>query len=238
MKNIYTICLATKEEEIQETKKIISKMYEWREYEVSYSTPISLNDSHQRIIILKKNDVIVGTATIRVDSENGLLIDESYLEAANKFRSEGKRICEITKLAIDFETQSKNATMALYKMVCFYALSMGVTDYLIEINPRHSVFYRRLFGFKKILQSICDRIGGWPVELLHLEMKNVPFWKMTHSPAEIINGEMFIYQSNEPSLNAIIDKFNTSLNCNVTKNFVEDVTNVNNLHREDIGITD
>ena len=47
------------------------------------------------------------------------------------------------------------------------------TDVLIEVNPRHASFYRRIFGFVLLRgEWICARVNA-PAVLLHLHIANL-----------------------------------------------------------------
>ena len=47
------------------------------------------------------------------------------------------------------------------------------TDVLIEVNPRHASFYRRIFGFVLLRgEWICARVNA-PAVLLHLDIANL-----------------------------------------------------------------
>lgn len=44
------------------------------------------------------------------------------------------------------------------------------TDFVIEVNPRHELFYKRMLGFNRIGEErMCPRVGA-PAILLHLSL--------------------------------------------------------------------
>ena len=46
----------------------------------------------------------------------------------------------------------------------------GLTDVLIEVNPRHVPFYRRVFGFVQAgVEKVCPRVGA-PSVLMRLDL--------------------------------------------------------------------
>jgi hypothetical protein len=47
------------------------------------------------------------------------------------------------------------------------------TDVLIEVNPRHEAYYRRIFGFARAGREwICPRVNA-PAVLMHLDVTNL-----------------------------------------------------------------
>jgi hypothetical protein len=62
--------------------------------------------------------------------------------------SRGVRICDVTKLAVDQDIKSKNVLAALFHLSVIYGRNIhNATDFLIEVNPRHALFYQRMIGF-------------------------------------------------------------------------------------------
>jgi hypothetical protein len=73
------------------------------------------------------------------------------------------------KLAID--KVSKRVFAALIHISYIYAHNIhGYTDYVIEVNPRHVMFYKRMLGFRDFGgKRECTRVGA-PAVLLRLEL--------------------------------------------------------------------
>ena len=113
---------------------------------------------------------IIGTLTLTLDSKKGLLADELYKKEIDTIRSENKKLCEISKLAFKTNTNSKKIMAELFHSAYIYAHTLhAATDAVIEVNPRHAVFYKQLLGFQEIgSQRICPRVNA-PALLLHLE---------------------------------------------------------------------
>jgi hypothetical protein len=78
-------------------------------------------------------------------------------------------LCEFTKLAIDNDVRSRPLLAALFHLAFIYARRMYYcTDLLIEINPRHVSFYRRMLGFQQLgLQRFNARVAA-PAVLMGL----------------------------------------------------------------------
>ncbi|MDQ3186330.1 MAG: long-chain N-acyl amino acid synthase, partial [Pseudomonadota bacterium] len=97
--------------------------------------------------------------------------DELYEEEINAFRIKNKKVCEVSKLAIDSKHGSKEVLASLFHLAYIYARTIHkASDAFIEVNPRHAGFYKRMLGFQPIGEvRTCQRVGA-PAVLLHLEL--------------------------------------------------------------------
>lgn len=150
---------------------LIDKMYAWRRYGSSHQLEKSPN---QIVLMVLHHDHPIATATLGLDSEGGLLADELYKEEADRLRSEGRRLCEMTKLAVDHVVRSKRVLASLFHISLIYGYHLhGRTDCLIEINPRHVHFYKTMLGFEELGGlRMCPRVNA-PARLLRLNVDDV-----------------------------------------------------------------
>ena len=164
----FKIRLANSEGRRESASLLIKKMYNWRGYDTA-----GLNEeSPNRITLMADtNGVSIGTLTIGLDSPNGLLVDQLYHDEIETLRSAGAAVCEFTKLAVDEALQSKQVLAALFQLAYIYAHRIhGASDVVIEVNPRHVIFYRRMLGFEPLGETrMCPRVHA-PAVLLHLSM--------------------------------------------------------------------
>ena len=65
-------------------------------------------------LVASSNDQTIGTITIGFDSPIGLIADDLYQIELKMFRSQGRRLCEITELAVVGEIKSKQILAALF----------------------------------------------------------------------------------------------------------------------------
>jgi hypothetical protein len=124
--------------------------------------------THTTLAATRGNDV-VGTLTLEVDPGNKLLADSLYRRETDALREQGKRLCEVTRLALHPELSCREIMATLFH-VTFVLATMGHyrTDMLAEVHPRHAGFYRRTLGFKVLgPERICLRVGA-PAVLMHL----------------------------------------------------------------------
>ena len=80
---------------------------------------------------------------------------------------------EVTRLAIAPEhTHSKLLLVRLFNFIYIFARKVkGYDDFVIEVNPRHVAYYRRLLGFEVAgSERPCPRVQGAPAVLLRLDL--------------------------------------------------------------------
>ena len=115
-----------------------------------------------------------GTITLVFDSLAGLAADALYKDQVDQYRDPSRWLCEFTRLAIDPEHGSKDVLGALFHLAyIFGAVMRGLTDFFIEVNPRHVGFYKRMLDFRQVGETkMCPRVNA-PAVLLHLEASYV-----------------------------------------------------------------
>ena len=126
---------------------LINKMYGWRGYAGTHR----IDDNPNRITLsAMDHGIAVGTVTLGIDCEVGLLADETFRSEIDAFRARGAKVCEITKLAFDPEASSKSALASLFHILFIYGKYLhNCTDVFIEINPRHRRYYETMLGFTR-----------------------------------------------------------------------------------------
>ena len=162
----FKIRLANSEGRRESATLLIKKMYAWRGYD-----SISVTDNPNRITLMADtNGQVIGTITIGIDSPAGLLVDGLYRDEIDLLRSQGCAICEYTKLAVDQEIKSKRVLASLFHLATIYAHRIHqATDAVIEINPRHALFYKRMLGFEPLGEErMCPRVNA-PAVLMRLK---------------------------------------------------------------------
>ncbi|MGV7206282.1 N-acyl amino acid synthase FeeM domain-containing protein [Oxalobacteraceae bacterium A2-2] len=147
---------------------LLRKMYSWRGYAVDAAAPHPMN---RITLFAETGGSTVGTMTLCMDGQqDGLPADENFRDRLDQLRGQGRRLCEPSRLAID-KGVSKRVFAALIHISYIYAHNIhGYTDYVIEVNPRHVMFYKRMLGFQDFGgQRQCSRVGA-PAVLLRLEL--------------------------------------------------------------------
>lgn len=146
---------------------LIKKMYGWRGYAVDPSAALALN---KITLFAETGGTTVGTMTLCLDDQTGLPADENFRDKLDSLRGQGRRLCEPSRLAID-KGVSKRVFAALIHISYIYAHNIhDYTDYVIEVNPRHVTFYKRMLGFHDFGgERACTRVGA-PAVLLRLDL--------------------------------------------------------------------
>lgn len=155
---------------------LINRMYSWRGYQTA---PLPDQAPPSRLtLVASDHDETVGTITVGFDQGEGLYVDDLFPHEVAALRDAGHRLCEFTKLAMDTALQSQHVLASLFHTAYLYA--HRVMDYdrlLIEVNPRHVAYYRRMLGFKVLGQARLNRRVNAPAVLLCLDL--------SHSRAQI-----------------------------------------------------
>lgn len=169
----YSVGVADTERRHHEVASLIHRMYSWRGYHCDTTTSVSRH-AEQTVFQVRREDRLVATLTLRMDSETGLMADQLYREEVDFFRSLGGRVCELTGLAIAPGEDSREVLGALFRAA--YAIGCGqhgASDLVIEVNPRHVAYYQRRLGFRRAgPERICPRVGA-PAVLLHLDLDDL-----------------------------------------------------------------
>jgi len=166
-KQEFKVRLATTEDRRKAASLLIEKMYSWRGYEAN---PLG-QDPNKITLVAYQDDKVVGTLTLGLDSPGGMVVDQLYKSEADQLRAQGRRICDVTKLAVDQDIKSKSVLGALFHLSVIYGRNIHhATDFLIEVNPRHALFYQRMIGFVPFgEEKLCPRVNA-PAVLLKLDL--------------------------------------------------------------------
>ena len=148
---------------------LINRMYSWRGYQAGIVS--ALPDRPTWITLeTSKGEHVFGTLSLGIDSIEGLFADALFRNEVNALRAAGHKLCQVSSLALDPEHSSKQMLASLFHRAYIHArIIHKATDVIIEVNPRHAKFYRRMLGFRQVGRAqICPRVNA-PAVLLHLE---------------------------------------------------------------------
>jgi len=150
---------------------LVDKMYAWRKYAFAEPSYHLTHDPNRIALVIYDSEHAIATATLGLDSEIGLLVDELYRDESERLRREGRHLCEMTKLAVEHVVRSKQVLASLFHISLIYAHHLhDRDDCLIEINPRHVKFYEAMLGFEPIGETkMCRRVNA-PARLLRLDL--------------------------------------------------------------------
>ena len=154
---------------------LVRRMYAWRGYRISPPRQLIEDPNHATLGAWMDGE-LVATLTASRDSTAGLLADNLYAEELAALRKPSRVISEVTRLAVDTDCHDPEILKSLFRSSYQYARAIfGVTDVVIEVNPRHASYYRREFGFSQIgTVRTCPRVDA-PAVLLHRTLGNLHF---------------------------------------------------------------
>ena len=137
---------------------------------------VSPFDAHaETLTLLVQDEKGCDAATISLvfDSPAGLPCDAIYGQELQSLRAQGRRLVEVTRLAIDpVHQHSKALLVCLFNFIYIHARRVkGCDDFVIEVNPRHECYYRRLLNFELAgSERACPRVQGAPAVLLRQDL--------------------------------------------------------------------
>ncbi len=190
-KQEFKVRLATTEDRRKSASLLIEKMYSWRGYDADALS----QDPNKITLVAYLEEKVVGTLTLGLDSSHGMVVDELYKQEADGLRAEGRKPCDITRLAVDQDIKSKSVLAALFHLSFIYGHNIHrATDFLIEVNPRHMLFYQRMLGFEPFgEEKTCPRVNA-PAVLLRLDLAHADEQIIRHGgTAATANGVKSIY---------------------------------------------
>jgi hypothetical protein len=136
-------------------------------------SPFDGNPQTLTILAQDSKGCDAGTISLIFDSVNGLPCDEIYASELDPLRASGRWLVEVTRLAIDKDhAHSKTLLVQLFEFISIYGRRVKrYTDFVIEVNPRHVNYYRRLLAFQTLgPERPCPRVNGAPAVLLRLDL--------------------------------------------------------------------
>ena len=168
-RKMFKVRLANSDGHRTSTSFLVQQRYAWRGYDVGVIPGIQPN----RITLSAyDHDEAIATISVGLDSVMGLFVDKLYGAEVDQIRaSRQRKVCEFTKLAIDGSVRSKTVLAALFHIAYIYARRINrCTDLLVEVNPRHVVFYKYMLGFSEWGPERLDARVRAPAVLLRLKL--------------------------------------------------------------------
>lgn len=101
-------------------------------------------------IIAKREERVVATVSLVVDSAFGLPMEESFGKEIDELRAQGHLVAETTGLAVDKSSRDLGVFARITKLMIAYALHAGVHDICIGVNPEHAGFYTEAILFEPL----------------------------------------------------------------------------------------
>jgi hypothetical protein len=167
---VFHIRMANSDGRREAASLLIKKMYGWRGYAISTNKE-QLTD--RITLYAETGGQTVGTMSLCLDRNGSLPADEVFGDKLDALRAQGRRLCEPSRLAIE-KNVTKRVFASLIHISYIYSHNIhGFSDYIIEVNPRHVMFYKRMLGFHDFGEErVCPRVGA-PAVLLRLPLDHM-----------------------------------------------------------------
>lgn len=166
---VFKIRLAQSDAARSAATMLVQKRYAWRGYRAG-----AIREEPNRITLLAYHETeIVGSLNIGYDSSEGLCADERYRKELDALRGRGCRLGELTKFACDERKGNKQVLAGMFNIAYLYGLIHRVTHALIEVTPRHSAFYKRLFDFRQIAGERYYEASKTNVVLMYIKLADI-----------------------------------------------------------------
>lgn len=144
---------------------LLERRYASRGYRLSRSADVTLGAYWE--------GRLVATLGLRRDATS-LAADQSFPEQMADMRQQGWQLCEFTRLAADPDGPSKLVLASLFHLAYLHAVHhWGAEFVVIEVNPRHKAFYRRMLDFQPHGEERLHRGVGAPAVLMSLSLNYV-----------------------------------------------------------------
>ena len=99
--------------------------------------------------VAKAGDGVVAVTSVLMDSpELGLPSDRAFGAEINALRQAGRRVCEITNLAVHPDWRCRNVFSELTRCCLAHAMAIGYDDMFIAISPEHARFFKEVLLFE------------------------------------------------------------------------------------------
>lgn len=152
---------------------LVGQRYAQRGY-LRSETAVEAEPQHLLTLRAVAEQRMLGTLGIRFDSELGLNADLVFGAEMAALRASGQSLCEFTQLALDVDVPSKQVLAALFHTAYIHAHRVhGAQQLVIEVNPRHVAYYRRMLGFQVGSESRLNPRVQAPAVLMSLDFAHV-----------------------------------------------------------------
>lgn len=137
---------------------------------------------YTHVIVAKIGDEVIGTVSLIKDSAIGLPSDKAYNNENNELRRSGKRIVEVSALAVAPNYRKVGHKISLYLMKYLYQYTSSYLHAdIICATVRHTVvdFYKALFSFEQKGKVIkYDFVKGTRANFIYLDLRERQMLKL------------------------------------------------------------
>ncbi len=124
--------------------------------------------------VAKSEGQTVGVIGLVFDSPDmGLPSDDVFADEINALRKQGRKVAEVTNLAVAGDYRATRAFLELCRAIWAYAAEHQVDDLFISISAGHALFFETVLGFdawgdkRTYDQSTDDQVEGKRLDMHH-----------------------------------------------------------------------
>jgi len=127
-----------------------------------------------RVFLAREHGETVATLTLIPDPEAGLPLDAAYREVADGLRRQGRRIGEISCLALAPRYRRHDLLLHLFRMMHVCAREIGLDDLCVVVAPKHGRFYQHILLFEPYGGfAELDHLNGAPALLYRQDLRTI-----------------------------------------------------------------
>ena len=153
-------------------ERLLKSRYGWRGYK-AVRLPTDARVSEFSLAAVQ-DEVTIGSITVSFDGPDGLGVDAVFREEVDTLRRQGHRICQFVRVAVDPTVGTKRVLASLFHVAYIVAHRIrGYDTLLIEVNPRHVNYYRRMLGLRVLSSERLNLAVGAPAVLLGIDFAYV-----------------------------------------------------------------
>lgn len=128
-------------------RSLVGRRYAQRGY--TFSSTLSAGDPELLTLSAVADHRLLGTLGMRFAVQGELKADAVFPAEMQALRQLEPELCEFTQLALDDQAPSRPVLAALFHTAFLHAHRIrGAQMAVIEVNPRHVPYYRRMLGFQ------------------------------------------------------------------------------------------
>jgi hypothetical protein len=148
-------------EELEQAARLVHQEYAKRNYVAGSTVPLKLSRFNAlpqtTTFIALMGDEVIGTVTLIPDSPLGLPMDSIYREELEGLRRQGRRLAEVSMLAVRTDLFGRGVFLMLNSKKLFLVFNLfkllfdyvrfltSITTLCIAVHPKHDLIYRFLF---------------------------------------------------------------------------------------------
>ncbi len=123
------------------------------------------------VLLVEVGGAVAATLTALADDPTfGLRLDALYRSEADELRAGGRRLVELSALAISRDARAGRLHLLLFRAGLWHAIAAGATDLCAVVHPGHARYYARVFRFEAFGPVRHHPAVGAPAAALRLDL--------------------------------------------------------------------